>query len=293
MNIDYDYLSRIRRAVSMYTNRKTSNILDGDFHSIYKGRSNEFEDLKEYAYGDDVHDIDWKASSRMGQVLVRRYMVERRHNVMFVCDRGEKMLGDTSKGESKKEIMLMTFGSLAYIMGRNGADFALSYADEHSVNKSYFRSGSDHLERLLYDYEKKCTINPSYSLAETVEDILNSTFKRMIIFIITDMDGLAKLSEGLVRSVTTKHDLFIVNIDDAYLTGEEVFDNEVGLYEKLFLSHNRALHEEERRIRAQILNNASLICKRNKAALMTIASESEIIERTIALTERYRNGYYG
>ena len=31
MNIDYEYLSKIRRAVALYTNKKTSNILDGDF----------------------------------------------------------------------------------------------------------------------------------------------------------------------------------------------------------------------------------------------------------------------
>ena len=67
MNIDYEYLSKIRRAVALYTNKKTSNILDGDFHSIHKGRSMEFEDLKEYALGDEVHDIDWKSSSRMGK----------------------------------------------------------------------------------------------------------------------------------------------------------------------------------------------------------------------------------
>ena len=293
MNIDYDYLSRIRRAVSMYTKRKTSNILDGDYHSIYKGRSMEFEDLKEYSYGDDVHDIDWKASSRMSQVLVRRYMVERRHNVMFICDRGEKMLGDTSRGESKKELMLMTFGSLAYISGRNGADFALSYADEHSAKKNYFRSGSDHLESLLYEYEKKCTLDTGFGFVQTVEEILNTVNKRMMIFLITDMEGLAQLREGLIRSITTKHDLFIINIDDAYLTGDRVFDNEQGLYEKLFLSHNRELHKEEVRMRKEILDNTSLICKRNKAAMMTIASEAEIIDHTIAMTERYKNGYYG
>ena len=88
MKLDYEYLSRIRRAVALYTKRKTSNILDGDFHSIHRGRSMEFDDLKTYTFGDDVHDIDWKSSSRMGDILVRRYMTDRRHNVMFVVDCG-------------------------------------------------------------------------------------------------------------------------------------------------------------------------------------------------------------
>ena len=57
MQLDYDYLSRIRRAVALYTNRKTSNILDGDFHSIHRGRSMEFDDLKLYTFGDDVVNV--------------------------------------------------------------------------------------------------------------------------------------------------------------------------------------------------------------------------------------------
>ena len=64
----YDYLDRIRRSVNLSTKRKTSNVLDGSFSSVFRGRSLEFEDLKEYDFGDNVHDIDWKSSSRTGRV---------------------------------------------------------------------------------------------------------------------------------------------------------------------------------------------------------------------------------
>ena len=293
MKIDYEYLSRIRRAVALYTKRKTSNILDGDFHSVHRGRSMEFDDLKEYAYGDDVHDIDWKSSSRMSSILVRRYMTDRRHNVMFVCDRGEKMLGDTAKGESKEELMLMTFGTLAYIVGRNGADFAMAYSAERGASKSYFKSGTDHLERLLYDYAEKASTDSEYSLYDTLEEVLNTVRKRMIIFLLTDIEGLAGLNEGLVKSITTGHDLLIINLDDAYLTGDRVFDSERGGYERFFLSHSRALHKEEVRQREEILKKASEICKRNKACMTTIGAVEEIIDSTIELLERYRNGYFG
>ena len=184
----------------------------------------EFDDLKEYTYGDDVHDIDWKSSSRMGSILVRRYMTDRRHNVMFVCDRGAKLLGETPKGESKKELMLMTFGTLAYIVGRNGADFAMATAGDHGAKKSFFKSGTDHLEKLLYDYEQVAGTDSSYSLNSTLEEVLNTVHKRMIIFLLTDFEGLVGLNEGLVRSITTGNDLLIINIDDAYLTGDRVFD---------------------------------------------------------------------
>lgn len=293
MKLDYDYLARIRRAVALYTKRKTSNILDGDFHSIHRGRSMEFDDLKEYTVGDDVHDIDWKSSSRMGSILVRRYMTDRRHNVMFICDRGTKYIGDTSKGEPKKNMMLMAFGTLSYIVGRNGADYAMAFAGDYGARISYFKSGTDHLEKLLYDYEKYVDSDTPMTLEDTLREVLNTVHKKMIIFLITDIEGLAQLGEGLIKSVTTSHDLLIIDVDDAFLTGDSVYDNERNKYERFFLSHSRRLHEEEVRQRNDILTRASEMCKRNKASLSVVSGEEEIIDSTIALLERYRNGYYG
>ena len=293
MKIDYEYLSKIRRAVALYTTKKTSNILDGDFHSLHRGRSLEFDDLKEYIPGDDVHDIDWKSSSRMGTILVRRYMTDRRHNVMFICDRGSKMQGDTATAEAKKELMLMTFGTLAYIVGRNGADYAMAYPGDGSSNISFFKSGTDHLEKLLYDYESKITTDPAHSVVYTLNEVLNTVRKRMIIFLLTDIEGLSMLTEGVIRSVTSSHDLLIINVEDAFLTGDNVYDTELSRYERFFLSHSKALHEEEIRQRQEIIGSVSEMCKRNKAALMTLSSEEDIIGGTVALLERYRNGYYG
>ncbi len=293
MKIDYEYLTRIRRSVALYTKRKTSNILDGDFHSVHRGRSMEFDDLKEYAYGDDVHDIDWKSSSRMGTILVRRYMTDRRHNVMFICDRGSKMQGDTTGGVNKAQLLAMTFGTIAYLASRNGADVAISYPNENNAGVSLFKSGTDHLERLIYDLESRSRTDSLYSIVDTIKEVLNTVRKRMIIFLITDFEGLSALDEGLVRSITKEHDLFVVNLEDAYLTGDSVFDNVLSRYERFFLSHSRALHEEEVRMRGEILERARGIFKRNRAIMCTISSEEEIIDRTIDIFERYRNGYFG
>lgn len=293
MKLDYEYLSRIRRAVSLYTNRKTSNILDGDFHSIHRGRSMEFDDLKTYTFGDDVHDIDWKSSSRMGDILVRRYMTDRRHNVMFVVDCGTKMLGDARGGDAKRELALMTFGTIAYITGRNGADYALSYPDGNKSMISLFRSGPEHMEKLIYDLEKKITLDHQTSLSDVLSEVMSTVHKKMIIFLITDMDGLNNLDGNMLRGITADHDLMIINIEDSMLTGDITYDSDLSLYERFFFSHNKKLHEEELRIRQEILQRASELCKQNRVGLTCISTESQIIDATIDLLERYRHGYYG
>ena len=253
----------------------------------------EFDDLKEYTFGDDVHDIDWKSSSRMGDILVRRYMTERRHNCMFICDCGKKMSGDTPSGQSKKELAIMTFGSIAYVLGRNGADTAIAFPDGNRSVISLFRSGADHLEKLLYSYEKNVDNDQAISLNQVIHEVSGSIHKKMIIFLITDMEGLDALDENLIRGITANNDLLIINIEDAYLTGKVVYDVGASLYEKFFFSRNKKLHEEEVRIHQEIMDKASYMCKQNRAGLTSISSEDKIIDATIDLLERYRHGYYG
>ena len=71
-----NYVSRIsfglQRYKTIYTKKATSRVLDGSYNSIYKGRSMNFDELREYVPGDDIKDIDWKATSRSQKVLVTR-----------------------------------------------------------------------------------------------------------------------------------------------------------------------------------------------------------------------------
>lgn len=253
----------------------------------------EFDDLKEYTFGDDVHDIDWKSSSRMGTILVREYMTDRRHNVMFIGDCGRKMLGDTSMGESKKNLAVLTFGTVAYITGRNGADYALTYPRATGNSVSMFRSGPEHLEKLMYSYEEDICKDIYPNLNDVISEIMSTVKKKMIIFLITDIEGLASLDEGVIKGVTANHDMLIYHIDDATLTGDSVYDMDNLSYERSFFSHDRALREAELSYREMIIDNAAAICRRNKIGLTTISSESEIIGATIDLLERYKHGNYG
>ena len=149
------------------------------------------------------------------------------------------------------------------------------------------------MEKLIYDLEKNMDKDQQITVNQVIEEVMSTVHKKMIIFLITDMEGLKRLDGNMLRGITNDHDLMIINIEDAMLTGDIVYDTEVSLYEKLFFSHNKALHEEEIKIRKEIMNNASFLCKQNKVGLTSISTESQIIDATIDLLERYRHGYFG
>ena len=243
--MDYDYLAKIKASISLYTRKKTSNILDGEFGSIYRGRSYDFDDLREYVYGDSVRDIDWKSSSKTGRVLIRRYIAEKKHNILFVGDSGKKFRGDTDAGESKADIALTTLGTISYLVNNHSDDYALLTSTEKGYDFSYFKSGKVHLENLLISYEKCLQTEESKSLSETLEYISENIRRKMIIFIITDMAGEAELSDSLLRKLTVMNDVLICSIEDAYMTGDSLFDLESENYERDFLLHDKRLHAAE------------------------------------------------
>ena len=71
--MDMKYIKKVKANLSIYTRRKTTNILDGAYNSIYKGRSMNFEDLREYVIGDDIKNIDWKATARSNKKNIIYY----------------------------------------------------------------------------------------------------------------------------------------------------------------------------------------------------------------------------
>lgn len=102
------YITKIKAKVMIHMSKKVNNLLEGSYRSIFRGKSSNFEDLREYIIGDDIKDIDWKATARNSNTLVKQYRAEKKHNIMIILDTGKKMLADTEDLENKKEVALMT-----------------------------------------------------------------------------------------------------------------------------------------------------------------------------------------
>ena len=81
--MNLNYINKIKGNIHISSNNKTANMLDGTYKSIYKGKSLNFDDLREYVPGDNVKDIDWKASARSNNILIKQYIAERKHNILF------------------------------------------------------------------------------------------------------------------------------------------------------------------------------------------------------------------
>src|SRR5258708_38223269 len=74
------------RRVEVRTNRLVSDMMVGAYLSHFKGRGMDFEELREYMPGDDVRDIDWNVTHRLGRVFVKRFREERELTAVLAVD---------------------------------------------------------------------------------------------------------------------------------------------------------------------------------------------------------------
>ena len=287
-----EYISRIKDGLKRYktisTKKTTSRVLDGSYNSIYKGRSMNFDELREYVPGDDVKDIDWKATSRSQKVLIRQYIAEKKHNIMLVMDTNRRMLADTSEGEEKKEVALIGGGSLAYMVTSNGDYVSAIYSDGEKMCRFPFRMGFLNLETILSGYNKAVNLKNNSNIDQSLEYIIRNIRRRMIVVIVTDMEGISKVSESLLRQLILVHDVLLINVSDADVFGKNVYGIEQSDYLPAYITRSKKLRKLQQDEKRRVLAECDNKLKRNGIAMTTIRSSSHVDRGIIELLEKHK-----
>lgn len=294
MELDYEYLARISKDAVLYTSRKTTNILDGGDNSVYRGKSHEFFDFKEYSLGDDITSIDWKSSSRTDTLLVRRYIAEKKHSVLVLGDTGSKMDADTPSGDSKADIALMSLGVIGYLLARQGSDVGFACTGEKGITTTPFKSGGIIVEELLRTYGEYIFQDHRMDMNSLIDNILQSfPLRRMIIFVVTDISGLKTIQPEILSRMTERNDVYFICIEDAPITGGRVYDRIGGEYVDRYLAGSRALKKAEKKEKSRILTRFKNDALRNRVVLERVENEEDVIDTVLNLFERGRSGIFG
>ena len=258
--MNLDYVSKIKFGLKRYktiaTDKATSRVLDGSYNSIYKGRSMNFDELREYVPGDDIKDIDWKATSRSQKVLIRQYIAEKKHNVMLVLDANRRMLAETKTGEDKGEVALMAGGTLAYMVTDNGDYVSGLYYHDEKMERSPFKTGFLNLEFLLEGYAKCLTPTNKSDLNGILSYIMHNIKRRMIVVMVTDTEGVLTLKDNLLGQITVVHDVLLIRVSDSDIFGKKVYNVESRGYMPPFISQSRSLQRKQKKIQEDMEKQA-------------------------------------
>jgi uncharacterized protein (DUF58 family) len=85
-----ELIKQVRR-IQIKTNRLVDEAIGGDYHSAFKGKGLEFAEVREYFPGDDVRNIDWNVTARMGHPFIKRFVEERELTIILIADLSSSM----------------------------------------------------------------------------------------------------------------------------------------------------------------------------------------------------------
>lgn len=287
------YISQIRSNLKKYktihTDKETSRILDGSYKSVYKGRSMNFDELREYAPGDDVKDIDWKAYARSRRLLVRQYIAEKKHNIMFVMDANRRMLADTVGNQEKREVALMSAGTLAYLVNQNGDYISAMFSAEEMMCHFPFRMGLMNIEYILEHYYKSVTMNNHSDIDRTLDYLVHNCRRKMILVIVTDITGIYQMTETTLRQLLVMNDVLIINVSDSDMYGRQVYNVEGGGYMPEFLTANKKLARRQEAKRQMVHDVCMEKLKRLGVSVVTVDGIEEIDTKLMELLNKHKN----
>lgn len=284
------YINKIKASISIYTSIKTRNILDGSYKSVYKGKSMNFENLREYVINDDVKDIDWKSSARSGTLYVKEFVAEKKHNILFVMDTGKKMMADTNLLENKKDIALYSMGTLGYITIKNNDYVGMIYKDTDMITYKPFRYNLYNLEDYLCDYDKNA-YNCDCNINDLLEYIYKKIPKKMIIVIITDIAGIDNINSNTLKNLKYNNDVLVINISDNNMSGKDLYNVDDDSIIPSFFLDDSILKQIEVNIKDKLLKDNINKLKKCGVEIETIGSLNEINYKISKLLEdnKYAN----
>jgi uncharacterized protein (DUF58 family) len=189
--------------------------LDGQLLARTRGQGTEFDSLREYVVGDDVRSIDWRATARRADVMVRTWRPERDRRLLLVLDTGRTSagrVGDEPRLDAALDAALL-LGALASRAG----DHVDLLAFDREVRGAVEGAGRQELLARLVDV----TAGLEPALVETdgrrmVGEVLRRSRRRSLVVLFTTLDA-APLQEGLLPvlgSLTQRHTVVLASVAD-------------------------------------------------------------------------------
>lgn len=201
------------RLVELRARRWVEDLLAGPFRSVFRGRGLEFEDVREYAPGDDVRTIDWHATARTGSVQIKRHVEERGMTVMLLVDISASHAfgsGPQAKLELTAEFTATIALSAALQNDRTGM-ILFSDQVERFIPPG---TGRHHALRLVATLLGHPPRSRRTALRPALHALQHALRRRATVFLVSDFLDPDPGVERALRIASGRHDVVAVPIHD-------------------------------------------------------------------------------
>ncbi len=283
-----ELMQRVRR-LRMVTAHHVSERFGGEYRSVFKGQGMEFDEVREYAYGDDVRGIDWNVTARTGVPHLKRYREERELTIMLLVDvSASGQFG--SRARSKVETAAELACLLAFTADRSHDKIGLVLFSDRIVKAIPPAGGRQNVMRVLREILAAEATGKGTDIGMALRFVNRVRKRRTVVFLISDF--LCEKYEHDLLLCAARHDLVacrICDVAERRLPPRglllETIDPESGVM-RLIDTTSRAgrrrlqqwIEEQDQRLKN--------LCRRHRIDLMELSNEQSVCDAVQALFRR-------
>ena len=275
-----ELLEKVRK-IEIKTRKLVEEITGGAYHSVFKGRGIEFSEVREYTSDDDIRDIDWNVTARMGTPYIKKYAEERELNVMLAVDASASGLFGSRR--EKREQMIEAAALLAFSAIRNNDKVGLLVFTDRTELYLPPRSGKTHGMRVIRELVAMEPKGRGTDIGRALESLARGLKKRSVVFLISDfLDD--RDYEKTLKIVSRKHDVVAFRIQDRAelelpcalpgLTLEGLEDGRSFLFSAGSSRALKAYAESARELR----DRTGEICRHAKVDMVDALSDEDLVK---------------
>ena len=206
-----ELLKKVRQ-IEIKTRGLSNNIFAGQYHSAFKGRGMAFSEVREYQFGDDTRDIDWKVTARYVRPYVKVFEEERELTVMLLIDvSGSKDFGTVS--QMKRDVTTEIAATLAFSAIQNNDKIGVIFFSDKIEKFIPPQKGRRHI---LYIIRELIDFRPDdrqTDINQALKYLTNAIKKRCTAFLLSDFIDHGNYRDALTIA-NRKHDIVAIQVYD-------------------------------------------------------------------------------
>ncbi len=206
-----ELLKKIRR-IQITTKHAVNDVFAGQYHSTFKGRGMEFDEVREYVPGDDIRSIDWNVTARTGSPHIKKFVEEREMTVMLVVDVSASNLFGSGE-QMKRDLAAEVAAVLAFSAIRNNDRIGLILFAEEVEKYIPPKKGTRHVLRLVREMLAHQPHGKGTNAAPALDYLNHVSNRKNVTFLISDF-MFSDDYEQLLKITARRHDLISVVIGD-------------------------------------------------------------------------------
>jgi uncharacterized protein (DUF58 family) len=205
-----EMLARIRR-LQIRARRLVRLLFLGEYHSVFRGRGLEFNEVREYQPGDEVRLIDWNVTARMNVPYIKKY-VEERELVLYLLVDVSASSGFSSTAVTKRELAAELATLLAFAASANNDKTGLIAFSDRIERYVAPKKGTQHVLRLTRELLYLQPAGKRTDIAVAADFLMRITRRPGVAFLISDFH--ASGYQASLRLAAQKHDFTAISLTD-------------------------------------------------------------------------------